>query len=252
MLPKIFEPVHRTDLIRLGQKYDGGYLVATNSVMNTERLISLGVQFDWSFERDFRRLKYVPLEAYDHTVTPREAAIYLMKGTLNTLLEPRRITNLLKRVGAVLDYRFFFRDTARHHLKMVGYDLPGGTSLTSIVRQFPGERLFLKVDIEGWEYRILDEIVACADQLEGLAMELHDVDIHHARLEAFVRALPLSLVHVHANNHGGVDGRGDPVVLEMTFSRLPPSTQAEFVPLPHSRDQPNDPTLPEVELQFAD
>jgi len=60
----------------------------------------------------------------------------------------------------------------------------------------------------------------------------------------------LHLCHIHANNFGGLDPRGDPLALEMTFTRYPPRDR-DVVTLPHPLDMPNDPRLPEVGLQFA-
>ena len=43
------------DLIRLGKNNDGGYLVSEKDIKHTKNLISLGVSFDISFEKDFKR-----------------------------------------------------------------------------------------------------------------------------------------------------------------------------------------------------
>jgi hypothetical protein len=50
-----FQPAH--DLLRLGRDYDGGYLVSSADVIQTEMLISLGINDDWSFEEKFSEIK---------------------------------------------------------------------------------------------------------------------------------------------------------------------------------------------------
>ena len=72
MLPKNFKPykVKLKNLIRLGSKFDGGYVIDNRVISETKYLITCGLNDDWSFEKEF--LKKNPnchLLAYDHTVT---------------------------------------------------------------------------------------------------------------------------------------------------------------------------------------
>ena len=53
MLPIYLKPDHEYDLIRLGQDNDGGYLVEKESIAKSESLITLGLGYDWSFEKDY-------------------------------------------------------------------------------------------------------------------------------------------------------------------------------------------------------
>ena len=55
LLPKYLQPHEVTDLVRLGKNNDGGYLVSKKDIKNTDNLISLGVSFDISFEKDIKR-----------------------------------------------------------------------------------------------------------------------------------------------------------------------------------------------------
>lgn len=68
MLPKIFKPNNEYELIRLGSDNDGGYLVEVDSLENSKRLVSFGLGLNWSFEKDFFRLKNCPIDCYDHTI----------------------------------------------------------------------------------------------------------------------------------------------------------------------------------------
>ena len=55
---KIFKPVANYELIRLGRSNDGEYLVGKNSINNSEHLISMGLDLDWSIEEDFKKNLY--------------------------------------------------------------------------------------------------------------------------------------------------------------------------------------------------
>ena len=68
VLPAFFRPWSSASLIRLGQDYDGGYLIDERDVAASTALLSFGLNDDWSFERDFLRLRPVPLQAYDATL----------------------------------------------------------------------------------------------------------------------------------------------------------------------------------------
>ena len=59
----------------------------------------------------------------------------------------------------------------------------------------------------------------------------------------------LTLVHVHGNNYGGEDKNGDPLVIELTFSKNP-IIKSETVSLPNNLDMPNNKLLPELKLNF--
>ena len=68
MLPKFLKPKQEYDLIRLGQDNDGGYLVEKQSIINSNCLITLGLGYDWSFEKDYSKYKDKSIFCYDHTV----------------------------------------------------------------------------------------------------------------------------------------------------------------------------------------
>ena len=68
MLPKELKPKHCYNLVRLGKNNDGGYLVEKNSLLNSESLVSFGINLDWSFEKDFFKLKKFLINCYEHTI----------------------------------------------------------------------------------------------------------------------------------------------------------------------------------------
>ena len=68
MLPKELKPKHCYNLIRLGKNNDGGYLVEKDSLLNSQALISFGINLDWSFEKDFYYYNKCKIHCYDHTI----------------------------------------------------------------------------------------------------------------------------------------------------------------------------------------
>ena len=61
----------KTDnLIRVGAKADGGYIVDSKIIENCNILISFGLGSHWSFELDFlKKNKYLIIYVYDYTVS---------------------------------------------------------------------------------------------------------------------------------------------------------------------------------------
>ena len=73
-LPSFLKPTYETDLIRIGQKKDGGYLIPKKSLEHTKILYSFGLEADWSFEEDFynrtkSKIYYIPNGASDIEIT---------------------------------------------------------------------------------------------------------------------------------------------------------------------------------------
>ena len=57
MLPEYLAPYKESNLIRLGDKNDGGYVISKKTISKTEYLISFGLGLNWSFENDFFQIK---------------------------------------------------------------------------------------------------------------------------------------------------------------------------------------------------
>ena len=71
MLPKFLKPFHvsKSNLIRIGPKTDGGYIVDKRIFNKTDTLITCGLNDDWEFERNFSKKKpNTQIIAFDHSV----------------------------------------------------------------------------------------------------------------------------------------------------------------------------------------
>ena len=135
---------------------------------------------------------------------------------------------------------------------MVGYDNDNSMSLKSIFEKYiirKYEKVFLKIDIESSEYRILEDIIEFSKYISGIVIEFHDVDLHIEKIKTFVNKLPLTLAHCHANNYGGVDNKNQPLVVELTFSKAKPVKNVH-PPLPNLLDMPNNKHDEEYEIFF--
>lgn len=246
-LNSIFHPINCSDLIRLGKDFDGGYLVCRRDIEKSDAFIGMGVSDDWSFESDFYKLKKIQIDTYDRSV----GFSYFLRQIFRKLLRLHNPMHFLKAVRTLFSFLFFFgQESVRHHRAFIGFDAPPKSiSLKSALAKSDGN-VFLKIDIEGSEYRILDELLACAHRISGLAIEFHDCDLHFSRLRDFIDAFPLTLVHCHVNTGGVLGLDQDPTLLELTFSSSEKG-QDKVVALPHHLDMPNKEGAPQFQVEFT-
>lgn len=219
-LPKILQPFYCENLIRLGKDHDGGYLVNKKDIKKTKKLISFGIRDDWSFEEDFFNIKNCPIDAYDGSVSEED------KLLLSS----------------------FFTNDRNFISKNIGNNENEVNFLSTIEDQ-----IFLKCDIEGSEYNILDDIIRNSKNFTGLVIEFHEINNYDKfnLLTNFISKINQKLVHVHVNNWTYVnnDGKYIPCVIELTFSS---SSNIELIDfeLPHKLDMPNCSTEDEFKIIF--
>lgn len=245
MLPKQFLPRKCSSLIRVGSENDGGYVVDQRSLAEASVLISFGVNDNWDFESESSSSFNLRVKAYDFSVGP----VLWIKTALRPLLKGLNVLGAISGLLKPLYFRRFFRNPHEFHKRKIGDGSNNTLSLTEIVENSSGT-LFLKMDIEGYEYRVLPEILKLQRNFSGLAIEFHDLDLHRSRVEDFIEQLDMALVSLHANNTGGCDSRGDPLVVEMSFSRCLPKDGERSYDL-NALQAANEPALRDIKLNIS-
>jgi hypothetical protein len=197
----LYSPEH--PIQRVGKHNDGGYVICTLSG-SYDLFISGGVSDDISFEQHFLNL-YPSLKCY------------AFDGTVNSLPTiDNRITFIKKNLG-----KHESSDTTNLKQYMDGF-----------------QDIFMKIDIEGHEFRLLPELESYMYKIKQLVLEIHspgDIKLHpsyFAGLDDIDHPFMFNmfsminkthtLVHVHANNGcmGHIyDGVVLPNVFECTFIR---------------------------------
>lgn len=218
--PRLLKPFACDGLIRLGKENDGGYLVNNLDVIKSDMLLSFGVGTDISFEEAFNSLKKVRIDAYDNSVE-----------------------------GAFSETGFH-----RHIQKHVSTEDTDTTANIATILAAVPMNTFLKCDIEGGEYAILDDIIRYSYKLTGAVFEFHDLanGQNLGLLADFMTKLQMRLIHTHVNNYGYYNSPQGiiPTVIEVSFTSSNNVT-LEDVTLPHELDSPNNPQAPECKLSFS-
>lgn len=212
-------PFYCDDIIRLGRDNDGGYLVNRQDVIKTSRLLSFGVEDDISFETDFVKMNDCDVDCYDGTI----------KKTFD-----------------------FFEGKRRLHRENIGYRT-GSKRLSELIKE-DDRNVFLKCDIEGSEYEILDELIYHSSKFSGMLIEFHDAYKYPLfnELFNFISKIDLKLVHTHMNNITYVstpEGEILPGCIELTFSSSNNIIYKD-IKLPHPLDMPNTTSKEEYRISF--
>jgi len=219
ILPKIFKPFYIEDLIRVGKENDGGYLVSYEDVMKTNKLISFGVGNDTSFEEDFLKLNDCPLDAYD---------------------------------GTDIEIPSFFDGNNRKLFREnIGYK-SNCKKLLDVIGDI-NSNIFLKCDIEGSEYEILDDLILNSYKFCGIVIEFHDVyqSFLFNEVTNFISKIDLKLAHIHMNNYSYAESPNGylPGCVEMTFTSSK-NISLKLPDLPNKLDMPNAPDREEFGILF--
>jgi len=222
-LPLILQPFFCPDLTRLGKNHDGGYLIDHHSIDNTKTLVSLGVDNDWSFEKQFLEINDCDFVAYDSNVDVNQS-----------------------------QYQNFFVDRKQHKKINVGYGV--GNITPKEIFENISTPCFLKCDIEGNEYAILRDLIGFSRWCSGMVMEFHDINVNDNfnKLTDFIGKITPKLVHIHVNNYMYYKKSGQviPDVLELSFSSNPNVTVVDQIDLPNGLDMPNNVNDQEFRIVF--
>jgi hypothetical protein len=251
-------PYATDDLIRVGKTSDGGYVLPDWLAKQADFLGSFGINDDWSFDEQFRRLNPTAvIHGYDHSISEKEFALRLAKSVANVTMGRESPNAVGNGINTIRSYRQFYQGTTRHFRQRIynRLDSPFDVTLNEVLERTNAKKGLLKIDIEGCEYRIIDDVLQSADRILGLVMEFHDTEPLRLVFVESVRKLQerFAIVHVHGNNHAGLAADGLPDALELTLvqkSRV--STREKRVQLPLAGiDWPNNPKVPDYGLRFV-
>jgi hypothetical protein len=251
-------PLVVTDLIRVGGENDGGYGVPKSLIREAEILVSMGIDNDWTFDEECRTLNpALRVHAYDFTISRKLFVKQLQYAIINVCLGRKPLRLLRTRWRVLKSYDKFFKGPVKHFKERIynRIDLPYDITLSSVFERADSNKILLKVDIEGCEYRIIDAIAQFADSIVGLIVEFHDTDPLRPVFVDAIRRLQLhfEIVHVHANNNGGIANDQFPEALEVTFIRQTrgQTLQRRTVLPVDGVDAPNNPDLPDYRMAFT-
>ena len=256
---KFLKPYLCGDLKRLGRNQDGGYVVSFNSVLNSNYLISFGLGLDWSFELDYLELnKKGRVLIYDHTINFKTFLYPLIKCVKRFLTFRKNIKEVKGRLNDLFSYYTFInKKKVNYFSKKIGkVASKKDESLKNILQKNPLIKKFiLKVDIEGSEFSIIDDIIHFSNNIDMLIIEFHDLDKHENKFHKEILKLinHFNIIHIHGNNHCNINDYGLPIAIEVTLLNknynLKKTEEKILFPL-KELDYPNNPDLEDIKFTF--
>ena len=262
-----YRPVHFEGLIRVGRDFDGGYVLPRHVIDQSQALLSLGVNDDWSFEEGI--LGHNPrmrVTCVDGTTGMarilRKAAkkAVEMLGHLLTLQLDRFLRDA-RYLAKPFAFRRFFSRHELLSLLVAGSAAPGCVTLPVLLERVTGGRkdgwVMVKSDIEGAEYDALPGAIDRMGRVSALLIEFHRLDVHWEDFVACMSALKrqFHVAWVHGNNFDGcIEGTKVPITLELALvnkalaPRDPPLSTCHY-PQP-GLDMPNTRKRPDLQLSF--
>ena len=270
-LPDFLKPYYINDLIRIGSDHDGGYLISLRDLLKSKHLISFGISFDWSFEKEFKeKNKRIIIKTFDGSVGFK----YYRKNLVARLkkflfkLEKKSFIDFTERLKLVLSFSIFFRfnmftNKIHHNEKFVSMPLkkifndnfiknygyhPETIEIKDVFDNLMVDT-FISIDIEGSEYDILQDLINSGNLFSGAVIEFHNVNQNLNTIEKFIKEFKLNLVHLHVNNFGELVGN-IPSVIELTFSKYSVKDDRKVSDLPNILDQENNSNGPIYEITF--
>lgn len=160
--------------LRIGNKHDGGYIINELIAQNSTRLISIGMGSEDEFERDWFSKYHTYIEAYDGTYPCQHMCT---------------------------EYRDYINKKIFYVNHNVGY---GEKSIPLETILADKQNTLLKVDVEGAEYTIFDNVRL--NNFTGLILEVHHLHVreNQTKLVDLINNnfSDLILFHIHANSWG--------------------------------------------------
>ena len=248
-LPKILEPKQDYPLVRLGSSRDGGYLIDKRLLNND--LLSFGICGDWKFEKDWKRLSGPNrrIVTFDGSIG---AANFLVDAVTSSfrLHKPDLV---MRNWHVLFDYFRFLKTQTLFEQKFVTRKTVDGANETfqnALHNYGLAQPVFLKMDIEGNEYELLDAIIDYKTSLIGIAIEFHNPSTNIEAIKDFVSGIDMNITNVHVNNCLPKD---DSKVVEPSIE-ISLSSQRGTGPYlghPHPLERDNDATCDPVAINFS-
>ena len=81
-----------------------------------------------------------------------------------------------ERINVLASYLRFFKDDVKHYQNRIynRIDSPVDITIEKVFSKTNASNILLKMDIEGSEYRVIDDVLNYSDRVSCMAIEFHD------------------------------------------------------------------------------
>lgn len=222
-------PYHFSDLKRVGNTFDGGYVVPSQALTSCQYLLSLGINDDISFDLQFCQAKKdICCIGVDYTVTSsflkKRKIQAVIKAAINSLLNKNKYQIYRAKAKNISKFSEFYTGGNTFLPREVSDTSSSGKiTISELVKRCSSGQshdIFLKMDIEGAEYKVTQDIINNAKRIGYIACEYHHIAENPQRFNETINQLSehYYLAHIHGNNHGAYSTELDfPDTVELTW-----------------------------------
>ena len=264
---KKLKPIETSDLTRIGRANDGGYVIPKKVFSMCDGLLSYGINKDWSFEKDFwKKNPNAIIHCYDHSVSFLKLIFFTIKSLILSivrliLLDRKRFKKEFLGIFVIPDYFLFFQKNRVYFKNRIWFNNDKNSkTIKDTLREIHSsgaKNIFLKMDIETAEYKVLEDIFKTQKSIFGMAIEFHKIDEFSKEFNLLIDKIlkKFYIVHAHGNNYGKLFGKNNfPSILELTFIskdhiKEPVKYSKKSYPI-EGLDQPNRFSKPDCKLIF--
>lgn len=235
---KITAANESVELIRLGKNNDGGYVVPVLALEKSDALMGYGIADDISFEREFSQRFDKPSFGFDGGVPDIETGDNRCHFYSECIGEPNYLYAGQQFSGRMASYS--------DQLKRL---------------KLEDKKIFIKMDIEGAEFDVFDDILKHTHNITGIVLECHmNRKLHKAEKLLSQLNKDFVLLHVHGNNYclsnsfTSKNAIGSiPYIIELTYINKNLISSYEISQNqkhPKKIDQPNCPDRPDFDFEI--
>ena len=253
----------KTDLLRIGKNKDGGYVFPKNEFEKIDLIISLGMGFEyenWGFEQEYlKKNKNIKVIFYDHTVSIKNYIISIFRISRRLIKLRYKFKDLAKILKHFYYYLILTSNSKITHIKKKickQSNHKNEIDIKEIFNKISSNHILLKVDIEGSEYEIIEQIINFSDKIVSLIIEFHQIDEFEDNFQKKIEILQskFKIIHIHGNNNTGILTSNLPKTLELTFinKKNYKGVKNDFVyDFPRDKiDFPNNPNFKDIYFSF--
>lgn len=215
------QPYRIGEMVRVGDKEDGGYVIPNHFRDSRLTLISIGLGDNWSFENQGKGIFFDKFISVDHTVSIFNILRRLLKRFTSKKI---KLSNTYYFFKLLINYlnTFILKRNTHVRKKLVSAstkEMKNEITLDECFSMTNGTKIILKIDIEGDEYKIVEDVCRHSEKIDLLIIEFHHTEKMQIEFSNSISMLKefFHLVHTHGNNFDLVADNGIPNVVELTF-----------------------------------
>ena len=215
------QPYRIGEMVRVGDKEDGGYVIPNHFRDSGLTLISIGLGDNWSFENQGKGIFFDKFISVDHTVSIFSILRRFLKRFTSKKIKLSTTYYFFKLLINYLN-TFILKRNTHVRKKLVSAstkEVRNEITLDECFSMTDGKKILLKIDIEGDEYKIVEDVCRHSEKIDLLIIEFHHTEKMQIEFSNSISMLKefFHLVHTHGNNFDLVADNGIPNVVELTF-----------------------------------